>query len=97
MIEQLKLLAVELRPGDNINIPTADPDDVLAGGLSIVYFVGGAACVVVIVIAGILYATSNGDASKIKTAKDAILYAIIGLVVVMMAFVITGFVLGRFA
>lgn len=96
MITQLKQFAVELRPGDNVNIPTANPDDVLAGGLSIVYFVAGAACVIVIIIAGILYAISNGDASKIKTAKDAILYAVIGLVVIMMAFVITGFVLGRF-
>ncbi|HEY0964881.1 MAG TPA: pilin [Candidatus Saccharimonadales bacterium] len=90
------VLAFTLKPGDNVNIPTAKPDDVLNNVLGIVYFAGGAACVIVIVVAGILYATSNGDSGKVKTAKDAILYAVIGLVVIMMAFVITGFVLGRF-
>lgn len=95
MLGQLKLIAFTLTP-DNTGIPKADADNVLNSVLGIVYFAGGVACVIVIVIAGILYAVSNGDAGKIKTAKDAILYAVIGLVVIMMAFVITGFVLGRF-
>lgn len=93
MIEQLKMLAITFNPE---GIPDKKPDDVLNSVLGIVYFAGGAACVIVIVIAGILYTTSNGDAGKVKTAKDAILYAVIGLVVIMMAFAITGFVLGRF-
>lgn len=95
MVEQLKLLAFTLT-SDNTGIPQRDPDNVLNSVLGIVYFAGGAACVIVIVIAGILYATSDGDAGKVKTAKNAILYAVIGLVVILMAFVITGFVLGRF-
>lgn len=95
MLEQLKLLAFTLTPG-NSGIPDNDANDVLNNVLGIIYFAGGVACVIVIVVAGILYATSDGDSGKIKTAKDAILYAVIGLVVIMMAFVITGFVLGRF-
>lgn len=100
MIEQLKILAsTTLEPGTGkgqVNVPVIEADTVLNSVLNIVYFAGGVACVIVLVVAGILYATSDGDSSKIKRAKDAILYAIVGLVFIMMAFVITGFVIGRF-
>jgi len=71
-------------------------NDVLTGVLNMVYFSAGVAAVITIVVAGILYATADGDAGKVKTARNAILYAVIGPVAVLMAFVITGFILGRF-
>lgn len=80
-------------PG-KVNIPQATPDKVLDNVLGLVYWVGGLVCVIVIIIAGIIYATSSGDAQNVKKAKDAILYAVIGLVVIMMAFVITTYVIG---
>jgi hypothetical protein len=46
--------------------------------------IGGVA-IIVIIIGGILYAISNGDAGKAKTAKNTILYAVVGLVVAMSA------------
>ena len=48
---------------------------------------------VVIIIAGIMYMTSAGDPGKVATAKKAILYAIIGLIVALSAFAITNFIL----
>lgn len=51
----------------------------------------GIVAVVIIVIGGINYMTSAGDPSKVKKAKDTILYAIIGLVVCALAFGITQF------
>ena len=41
--------------------------------------------VVVMIIGGITYMTSSGDAGKVKKAKDTILYGIIGLVVCALA------------
>jgi hypothetical protein len=38
-----------------------------------------------IVIGGIKFATSAGDASGVSSAKNTILYAVIGLVVALMA------------
>ena len=46
--------------------------------------------------AEIRYATSNGDAQQVKSAKDAVLYAVIGLVVAILAYAIVNFVLGAF-
>lgn len=49
--------------------------------------------VAMIIIGGINYSTSQGDAGKVKKAKDTILYGVIGLVVALLAFAIVNFVL----
>ena len=58
-----------------------------------VYIVAGIVAVIAIIIGGVRYATSGGEASNIKAAKDTILYAVIGLVVIIMAAAITDFVI----
>ncbi len=44
--------------------------------------------ILVIVIAGILYITSGGDEGRIQTAKTWLTYAIIGLIIALLAWVI---------
>jgi hypothetical protein len=80
---------------DQINVPTLSADQVVHNTLNAVYFWGGVVCVIVIVVAGYLYVTSAGNAATIKKAKDAIFGAVIGLVLMLMAFAITAFVIGR--
>ena len=46
-----------------------------------------------VILGGIQYSTSQGDAGKVKKAKDTIMYGIIGLVVAILAFAIVNFVL----
>lgn len=50
--------------------------------------------VLVIVLGGLLYVISAGDANTTKRAKDAILYAVVGLVVAILAQAIVSFVIG---
>lgn len=64
--------------------------------VNLLLFILGAIAVIMIIIGGIRYTTSNGDASNTKAAKDTILYAVIGLVVAIMAYAIVNFVLGAF-
>jgi hypothetical protein len=56
----------------------------------------GAIAVIMIVIGGIRYTTSNGDSSAIASAKNTILYAVVGLVVAIMAYAIVNFVVRAF-
>ena len=49
--------------------------------------------VAMIIVGGISYSTSQGDAGKVKKAKDTILYGIVGLVSALLAFAIVNFVL----
>lgn len=63
------------------------------GGILIV---AGVVAVIFIIVSSIQYIISMGDASKIKKAKDGILYSVVGLIVTSLAFVIIQFVLGTF-
>lgn len=63
--------------------------------INILSFIVGLAAVIVIIIAGLRYITSGGDSSSVSGAKNAIIYAVIGLVIVALAQVIVQFVLNR--
>lgn len=64
--------------------------------VNILLYVLGAIAVIMIVIGGIRYTTSNGESSQISSAKNTILYAVIGLIIAVMAYSIVNFVLGSF-
>lgn len=55
----------------------------------------GAVSVIMIILGGFKYITSSGDSNNISSAKNTILYALVGLVVVAFAQVIVQFVLER--
>lgn len=62
--------------------------------INIVLGVLGIVAVLVIVVGGLMYTTSGGDMAKVNKAKEVIKYAIIGLVVALLAWAIVNFVLG---
>lgn len=78
-------------------IPTLTGEQLLRNGLNITYFAAGTVAVIVIIIAGINYVTSTGDAGKVTKAKNMLTYAVVGLIIVLVAFAITNFVIGRFS
>ena len=55
----------------------------------------GVVSVIMIIIGGFRYITSGGDSSNVSGAKNTIMYAIIGLVIVALAQTIVRFILGR--
>lgn len=55
----------------------------------------GVVAVIMIIWGGLRYITSGGDSGKITSAKNTIIYALIGLVVVALAQFIVKFVLGK--
>lgn len=62
-------------------------------GINLLSMIIGVAAVVMIMIGGFKYITSNGDSNSISSAKNTILYAVIGLVIVAVAQLIVVFVL----
>ena len=76
--------------GDGQNTLTTD----VTGIINAVIGVLGLVCVVVMIIGGVNYMTSNGDAGKVKKGKDTILYGVIGLVICALAFAIVNWVIG---
>lgn len=55
----------------------------------------GTAAVVMVIVGGFRYTTSGGKEESVKNAKNTILYALIGLIVVAFAQIIVRFVLHK--
>lgn len=62
--------------------------------INIFSWIVGVISVIMIIYGGFKYITSGGDTGNVTTAKNTILYAIIGLVIVALAQLIVRFVLG---
>ncbi len=58
----------------------------------VLLFLVGAVSVIMLVIGGFKYVVSNGNAEQIKSAKNTIMYAIIGLVVAIVAYAVVDWV-----
>ncbi len=63
--------------------------------INIFSLVVGVISVIMIIIGGLKYITSGGESSNVTSAKNTILYAIVGLVIVALAQFIVRFVLSR--
>ncbi len=93
-MEIIKLIAkTEKTLPTKINDSGPGLKDSVTGILNAVVGVLSFVCVVVIIIGGVTYMTSSGDAGKVKKAKDTILYGVIGLAVCVLAFAIVNFVI----
>lgn len=77
-------------PSNGINLNNA-----VSGIVNILSIVVGVAAVIMIIIAGLRFITANGDSNQIASARTAIIYALVGLVVVALAQTIVKFVLDK--
>ena len=59
-------------------------------------FLIGAVSVIMIIFGGFKYVTSSGESSAVSSAKNTILYAVVGLVIALSAYVIADFVIDAF-
>lgn len=71
------------------------PDGVITKIVNIIALVAGVAAVIFIIIGGIKYILSSGDPASITSAKNTIVYAIVGVVVVIAARTIIAFVINK--
>lgn len=66
---------------------------IMQSSINLLIFIAGMIAVIVIVIAGIRFVTSNGDSSTTSKARNEIIYAAVGLVVALSAYVIVNFII----
>lgn len=72
-----------------------DLTDLIKNVVNILLFIVGVAAVVMIIIGGLRYVTSNGEQAQVTAAKNTILYSVIGLVVAALAYAIVNFVVDK--
>ncbi|TXG76669.1 hypothetical protein E6Q11_04210 [Candidatus Dojkabacteria bacterium] len=79
---------------DEVGIPKASLNSSTTENvLKLVFGIAGGIAVIMIVLGGFKYITSLGNAQNVAKAKDTILYAVIGLIVCILAYAIVGFVI----
>ena len=61
---------------------------------NVMLYIVGAVSVIMLIIGGIRYVVSGGDQNAVTGAKNTILYAIVGIVVSILAFAAVNFVVG---
>lgn len=59
--------------------------DVFGTAVNILSFLAGAVGVIMVIVAGFKYITSNGDSSRVGSAKTTLVYAMVGLVIAALA------------
>lgn len=62
--------------------------------INVLSWVIGVVSVIMIIVGGFRYIISSGDSGQVTSAKNTIMYAIVGLVIVLFAQVIVRFVIG---
>lgn len=82
--------------GDGVSDNTASPESLVKQFVNIFLFAVGALSVIMLIWGGIRYTTSAGDSNKVQAAKNTVLYAIVGLVIAILAYAIVNMVIGKF-
>lgn len=89
--------ACDPKTNSNTQAAASKVDTIIKTALTVFTFLVGITAVFMIIFGGFRYITSGGDSSKVSSAKDTILYAIVGLVVVALAQIIVRFILTKVA
>jgi hypothetical protein len=78
---------------NNTTNPLTGTNGLLLKVANIVAVIAGAAAVIIIILAGLRYVQSSGNTEDIAGARRTIVYAIVGLVVIVLARVLVGLAL----
>lgn len=85
----------DTRVHDNLNyvdnLPNKDEKAVISNAVQDILFIGGSLAIIAIIVAAIFYITAMGNDDAMNKAKNIILYTIIGLVIISIAY---GIVIG---
>jgi hypothetical protein len=86
--------------GNSDSSVCANQDDAIAPLVkrivNILLYVLGAISVIMIIVGGIMFATSAGDSGAVTKAKNTVLYSVIGLIVAFLSYAIINWVIGLF-
>lgn len=94
MLDILKNIAADTISPGNLPRTTAN-DSSIETIIRIVLGVAGAVALLMITLSGFRYITSDGDPQKMNTAKNGIIYALVGLVIAIIAQGLVGFVVSK--
>ena len=87
---------IDSAQGEGVDKVNSSPESLVKQFVNIFLFAVGALSVIMLIWGGIRYTTSAGDSNKVTSAKNTVLYAIVGLVVSILAWDIVNMVIDKF-
>ncbi|MGZ6004950.1 MAG: hypothetical protein ACXWLH_02250 [Candidatus Saccharimonadales bacterium] len=79
----------------DLHIPQGTPDNSLSTLLKIVFALAGAISLVVITVAGLQMVLSQGNPDQVNKSRNAVIYALVGLVICVTGYSLVSFVVGK--
>lgn len=71
------------------------PDGILTKAASLITYIGGIAAIIMIILGAFTFITGSGDPNALAAARKTIIYAVVGLVVLVLPSAIIRFVISR--
>ena len=71
------------------------PNGLLTKAAGIIMFAGGVAAIIMIILGGFTFMTGSGDPGTLASARKTIIYAVVGLVILVLPSAIIRFVISR--
>lgn len=79
----------------NAKDPVSGSGGILQTTVNILALISAISAVIIIVISGIMFATAGGNPDRAKSAQGMIVYSLVGLVVIALAWTLISFVVNR--
>jgi hypothetical protein len=71
------------------------PNGLLTKAAGVIMFAGGVAAIIMIILGGFTFMTGSGDPGTLASARKTIIYAVVGLVILVLPSAIIRFVISR--
>lgn len=71
------------------------PDGVLTKAAGLIAYIGGITAIIMIILGGFTFITGSGDPNTLTAARKTVLYAVVGLVVIVLPSAIIRLVISR--
>lgn len=71
------------------------PDGIILRVAGLVALIAGVAAVIVIMVGAVMFVTADGDSGKLSNARKTIAYAVVGLIVIVLARTVVVFVINN--
>ncbi len=78
-----------------LDVPNVKASDIAKGAINTLSLIAGVLSVIFLVLGGIRYAASSGNAQRVEGAKQTLIYASIGLLLSVLAPFIVGFIIAK--
>lgn len=88
--------AMEKTQNDDMPTELFDDGGIVTTVINTMLFIVGILAVIMIIYAGIRYTTAHGDKGQVESAKNTLMYSIVGLVVTIVAYAVVNWVVGLF-